>query len=163
MIYLLNTFIIILSFVSMEGVAWLLHKYVMHGFLWSVHKDHHIPHNKKFERNDFFALVFGIPSWLFMQFGIMAGCDWRLYAGIGVTLYGLCYVLVHEGLIHGRIKIFRNVRNYRLLALRNGHKAHHTHDKDADYKKENDVCYGMLWVPMKYFREAKIQELRTKN
>lgn len=111
----------------------------------------------------FFALIFGIPSWLFMQFGIMAGCDYRLYIGIGITLYGACYVLVHEGLIHGRIKFFKNVTDYRLIALRNGHLSHHQHDKNADYKKENDVCYGMLWVPMKYFREAKeIQSSKFK-
>lgn len=139
----------------MEGVAWTLHKYVMHGFLWWVHKDHHIAHNKKFERNDFFALVFAIPSWLFMMFGIMAGCDYRLYVGIGITLYGVCYVLVHEGLIHGRIKILANTKNVNLIALRNGHLAHHQHDKNADYKKENDKCYGMLWVPLHFFIEAR--------
>ena len=139
----------------MEGVAWILHKYVMHGFLWNVHKDHHITHDKKFENNDFFALVFAIPSWLLMMFGIMAGCDYRLYIGIGVTLYGVCYVLVHEGLIHGRIKILANTKNANLLALRNGHLAHHQHDKNADYKKENDKCYGMLWVPFIFFTEAR--------
>ncbi len=29
------------AFVLMEGVAWFTHKYVMHGFLWSIHRDHH--------------------------------------------------------------------------------------------------------------------------
>ncbi len=139
----------------MEGVAWLLHKYVMHGFLWQIHKDHHIEHDKKFEKNDFFALVFALPSWLFMMFGIMAGCDYRLYIGIGVTLYGVCYVLVHEGLIHGRIKILADTKNVHLIALRNGHLAHHQHDNRADYKKENDKCYGMLWVPRHFFADAK--------
>lgn len=155
MAFIYNACIILGAFILMEGVAWTLHKYVMHGFLWWVHKDHHITHDKKFEKNDFFALVFAIPSWLFMMFGIMAGCDYRLYIGIGVTLYGVCYVLVHEGLIHGRIKILANTQNPRLLALRNGHLAHHQHDKKADYKKENDKCYGMLWVPYRFFAEAK--------
>ena len=26
----------------MEFVAWFAHKYIMHGFLWSLHKDHHV-------------------------------------------------------------------------------------------------------------------------
>lgn len=155
MIYIFNTLIIIGAFVAMEGVAWLLHKYVMHGFLWNIHKDHHIPHDKKFEKNDFFALIFGIPSWLFMMFGIMAGCDYRLYVGIGITLYGIGYAIIHDGLIHQRMKIFSNTRNVWLVALKLGHQAHHHYDKSATHKKEKDICYGMLWVPACYFREAR--------
>jgi beta-carotene 3-hydroxylase len=155
MIYFLNAGIILLSFIIMEGVAWSLHKFVMHGFLWSLHKDHHIPHNKKFEKNDFFALIFFIPSWLLMMFGILAGCDFRLYVGIGITLYGICYALIHEGLIHKRIKVFTTTQNVYLTGLRNGHLAHHHKEKNANYKKEDDQCYGMLWVPFKFFVEAK--------
>lgn len=155
MIYFLNALIVLGAFVAMEGVAWLLHKYVMHGFLWYLHSDHHIPHNKKFERNDFFALVFGIPSWLFIMFGIMGGCDARLYIGIGITLYGVCYVLIHDGLIHHRINVFQKTKNTWLLTLKRGHLAHHMHDKDPNYKKEDDVCYGMLWVPLEYYNKVK--------
>lgn len=139
----------------MELVAWTMHKYVMHGFLWNLHKDHHIPHDHTFEKNDFFALIFVIPSWLLMMYGIMAGCDYRLYMGIGITLYGVCYMLIHDGLIHGRIKFLAKTKNPHLLALKNGHLAHHQHSTKPDYKKEKDVCYGMLWVPLKYFVEAK--------
>ncbi|MGQ0827153.1 MAG: sterol desaturase family protein [Bacteroidota bacterium] len=160
MIYLWNTLIIIASFVFMEIVAWTMHKYVMHGFLWYLHKDHHLPHDHTFEKNDFFALIFVIPSWLLMMFGIMAGGDYRLYMGIGITLYGVCYVLIHDGLIHGRIKFLANTKNSKLLALKNGHLAHHQHSAKPDYKKEKDVCYGMLWVPLKYFIEAKKQAVK---
>ena len=160
--YIINALIVLAAFVTMEGIAWSLHKYVMHGFLWNLHEDHHIRKNKTFEKNDYFALVFGIPSWLFMMFGIMAGCDYRLYIGIGITLYGICYVLIHDGLIHQRIKVFTNTKNVWLLTLRKGHLAHHIHDKDPDYKKENDVCFGMLWVPYKYYMRAK-KELKDSE
>lgn len=163
MVYFWNACIILISFIVMEGVAWSLHKYVMHGFLWSVHKDHHIPHNKKFEKNDLFALVFVIPSWLFMMYGIMGGCDYRLYIGIGVTLYGAAYVLIHEGLIHGRIKVLANASSPFLVGLRNGHLSHHHKDKRADYKKEEDQCYGMLWVPMRFFREARAKAKQSRQ
>ena len=33
--------IIIVTFFLMEGVAWAAHKYIMHGFLWHLHEDHH--------------------------------------------------------------------------------------------------------------------------
>ncbi|MDH5367876.1 MAG: sterol desaturase family protein [Cyclobacteriaceae bacterium] len=162
MIYLFNVFVIVLSFVGMELVAWSLHKYVMHKFMWNVHKDHHIPNNKKFQRNDFFALVFGIPSWLLIMFGIMAGCDFRLYMGIGITLYGICYVLIHDGLIHQRFKVFPNTKSIYLQALKKGHWAHHKHDGSKDYNKDNDICYGMLWVPMRFFIEVKGRK-KTQN
>lgn len=154
MVYFLNALIILGTFILMELVAWSLHKYVMHGFLWHLHKDHHIPHNKKFEKNDFFAFIFFIPSWLLMMFGIMDGCDFRLYMGIGVTLYGFCYFMIHDGLIHKRINVLSHTKNKFLIALRNGHKAHHQYDAKADYKKENDICYGMFWVPKKFFDEV---------
>ena len=43
MIYLLYTGITIGVFVLMEMITWLTHKYVMHGFLWYLHEDHHQP------------------------------------------------------------------------------------------------------------------------
>ena len=32
----------------MEFVAWAVHKYIMHGFLWSLHKDHRSIDKEKF-------------------------------------------------------------------------------------------------------------------
>ncbi|NJM25355.1 MAG: beta-carotene hydroxylase [Bacteroidia bacterium] len=160
MIYLWYLTVVLLSFGAMEAIAWLLHKYVMHGFLWRLHEDHHRPHDRKFEKNDYFALVFAFPAWLFTMFGIMDGLDYKLYVGIGVTLYGICYVLVHDGLIHQRFKIFSRIENPWLIALRRGHKAHHKH-----LGKHNAECFGMLIVPYKYFKEAKVfsQQLRRQR
>ena len=43
--------ILILTFLFMEFVAWFSHKYIMHGFLWSWHKDHHKKdHDSWFEK-----------------------------------------------------------------------------------------------------------------
>jgi beta-carotene 3-hydroxylase len=150
MIFVFYPLVIVASFLVMEAIAWSLHKYVMHGLLWSLHEDHHRPREGKFEKNDLFAMVFAFPGWLFTMFGIMDGCDYKLYIGIGVTLYGICYVLIHDGLIHQRIKVFRNTQNVWFIALRKAHKAHH---KRLD--KEDGVCFGMLLVPFKYFREAR--------
>jgi beta-carotene 3-hydroxylase len=163
MIYLWYISLIFIAFASMEAIAWILHKYVMHGFLWDLHEDHHRPHDHTFEKNDLFALVFGIPSWLFIMFGIMDGLDYKLYIGVGITLYGICYVLVHDVLIHQRFKLFRNVESPWLIALRKGHKAHH-----KKRGKEDGECFGMLLVPYKYYREAKaytskIQQTRARH
>jgi len=55
--WLLPVLIVIATVAAMEWVAWASHKYVMHGFGWAWHRDHHEPHDKLLERNDRFALV----------------------------------------------------------------------------------------------------------
>lgn len=136
----------------MEFVAWFTHKYIMHGFLWSLHKDHHINKNKSFfERNDFFFLIFAIPGSLLLIFGSNLGFgDIPFWSGLGITLYGGAYFFVHDLFIHQRIKIFKNTRNKYLLAIRRGHKVHH-----KKIIKEGGECFGMLLVPLKYFRIYK--------
>ena len=74
------------AFWLMEFVAWFHHKYVMHTFGWSLHKDHHQPTGNFFQRNDMFAIIFAVPSWLNMQFGVMAGFDFRFLHRTGNSL-----------------------------------------------------------------------------
>ena len=65
-------FLIIITFFFMEFVAWATHKYVMHGFLWYLHKDHHVVNkDNKFQKNDFFFLIFAIPSMILIFIGIV--------------------------------------------------------------------------------------------
>ena len=139
----------------MEFFAWGLHKYLLHGILWYIHEDHHRPRMHIMEKNDLVAFVFAIPSWLFIMFGVLHGNDYKLYIGIGIAIYGLFYVLFHDGLIHGRIKVFQNPKSVYLLGCKIGHLAHHQHDHRSDYNKDNDVVWGMLWVPKMYFRAAR--------
>lgn len=151
-IYLLNSLITIFSFLAMEFVAWVAHKYIMHGLLWFLHEDHHVVNSKKlsfFERNDFFFLIFAIPGILCLFFG-MRNYNYLFWIGLGITLYGFAYFLVHEIFIHQRIRYFRNSNNFYLRAIRKAHKIHHKH-----LVKENGECFGMLLVPFKYFKEAK--------
>ena len=49
--------IVAATFFLMEGVAWATHKYVMHGFLWHLHSDHHKKdHYGLLERNEYLLL-----------------------------------------------------------------------------------------------------------
>jgi len=148
--WLLNILVVAAAFWAMESVAWFAHKYVMHGIGWSIHRDHHQPTGSPVQRNDLFALIFAIPSWLFMMFGIMAGCDWRLYVGIGILLYGIAYVFVHEVVIHNRWNMRRKIRSRYLQALARAHFAHHRHRG-----KEDGECFGMLVVPRRFFRQSQ--------
>ena len=51
---------LVATFFFMEFVAWFAHKYIMHGFLWVLHKDHHQKEPGFFEKNDLFFLIFAI-------------------------------------------------------------------------------------------------------
>ena len=131
----------------------------MHGFLWALHRDHHEPHDHIFERNDAFFLIFAIPSWLLIMFGMMAGNDFRLYIGIGIAVYGFAYFLVHEVLIHRRFSWFDKTDNIYFRAIRKAHKVHH-----KNQFKEEGECFGMLVVPLKYFKaELKFKQAKASK
>jgi beta-carotene 3-hydroxylase len=146
-------FIVFLTFVLMEAAAWLMHKFMMHGFMWYFHEDHHKPIPKLFgffERNDVFFLIFAVPSWLCIMLGMMYQAYVAVSIGAGIAAYGIAYFLVHEVFIHRRLSWFKNSDNVYLRAIRKAHKVHHKH-----LGKEDGECFGMLLVPMKYFREAR--------
>ena len=122
---LLNISITIFTFFAMEFVAWFTHKYIMHGILWNVHLDHHqVDKNKKIQKNDYFFLIFALPSILSIILG-STNSNYLLYIGIGIALYGFAYFIVHEIIIHQRIKIFRNINSKYIRAIKRAHKIHH--------------------------------------
>ncbi|HAB28844.1 MAG TPA: carotene hydroxylase, partial [Xanthomarina gelatinilytica] len=139
------------TFSLMELVTWLTHKYVMHGFLWYLHADHHQPkYPHVFEKNDAFFVIFAIPSILLFYFGAVPELNFMFFIGLGIFLYGLTYFLIHDVLIHQRFKWFKNTKNKFLLGLRKAHKVHHKH-----LGKEKGECFGMLFVPKKYHNQYK--------
>ena len=141
--------IFFLSFITMEFVAWFTHKYIMHGFLWYLHEDHHTHENSSeiLERNDSFFLIFATPGIACIILGTYFQVPYCLPIGLGITAYGFCYFLVHDVFIHQRLKWLRNTNNRYFRAIRRAHKVHHKH-----IQKEDGECFGMLLVPMKYFK-----------
>lgn len=144
----MNFLTVLITFILMEGATWLIHKYVMHGFLWTLHRDHHDhSHEGSLERNDLFFIIFAVPAILLMYFGARSGYNALFFIGLGITLYGMAYFFVHDIFIHQRIKLMRNTENPYFLAIRRAHKQHHKH-----VNKEDGECFGFLWVPVKYFK-----------
>lgn len=88
-------FLLVLTvFILMEGATWLIHKYVMHGFLWVLHRDHHDHSNEgPFEKNDWFFFIFATPAITLMYLGALKEFNYLFYIGIGITLYGMAYFL----------------------------------------------------------------------
>lgn len=140
--------IIIITFIGMEGLTWLIHKYVMHGFLWTLHRDHHDHSSPSFfERNDYFFIIFSLPAIVLIVIGTLHHFNVLFFIGIGVTIYGFAYLFVHDLFIHQRIKILTHTKNPYLLAIRRAHKQHHKY-----LGKEDGECFGFLWVPKKYYK-----------
>jgi beta-carotene 3-hydroxylase len=143
---MINFLITIIAFCFMEFMAWFTHKYIMHGFLWFLHKDHHQVEPGFFEKNDSFFLIFAIPSAYCFITGSIHN-DFRFFIGLGIALYGLAYFLVHDIIIHQRFKIFTHWNNRYIRAIRRAHKIHHKH-----LGKEHGENFGMLFVPFRYFK-----------
>ena len=133
----------------MEIVAWSMHKYVMHGLLWSLHRSHHQKGRSFFEKNDWYFLFFAVLGSGFMISGARASYDWTFYIGLGITLYGATYLIVHDIIIHQRVKWLSRVNHPYINALRRAHRAHH-----ANTGKDGGVSFGMLWVGPRYFQRS---------
>ena len=145
---LLWILVFLLTFGMMEFMAWFTHKYVMHGFLWSLHKDHHKKdHDSWFERNDAFFIFYAVVSMGFILTAMYTPFWMGYPIGFGIMAYGAAYFIVHDIFIHQRFKMFRNANNWYAKGIRRAHKMHHKH-----IGKEHGECFGMLWVPFKYFK-----------
>ncbi len=159
--------IVLATIVAMEFVAWSSHKYIMHGFGWAWHRDHHEPHENRFEKNDLYGLVGAAMSISMFVWGspMMLG-DWHWFPatwiGLGILCYGIIYTLIHDGLVHQRYFRWVPKRGY-AKRLVQAHKLHH-----ATIGKEGGVSFGFLYAPdpiklkaeLKRQREAGIADVR---
>ncbi len=146
--------IVLGSAIAMECVAWAAHKYIMHGFGWAWHRTHHEAQDKLLEKNDLYGLfgaALGIA--LFIIGSNVSALEPLWWAGLGVTLYGGIYIIVHDGLVHGRLFRYVPKRGY-LKRLVQAHKLHH-----ATIGKEGGVSFGFVWArdPAKLKAELKAQ------
>lgn len=149
--WLLYTLITLAAYGGMEFMAWFTHKYVMHGFLWDWHEDHHRPRHEKegfFEKNDRFFLVYAIPSMICYMIGGLTPHLWVMFIGIGISLYGLTYFLIHDVYIHRRFNWFRHLDSEYSRGILRAHGAHH-----AKNTKEDCESFGLLVVAPKFFKK----------
>ena len=132
-----------LTVLLMEGFAYAMHRWIMHGPLWSLHRSHHEPREGFWERNDWFGVIFAVPSILLIfagtQLGLWPGLAW---IGLGIALYGLIYFVFHDWLVHERIPSRYVPRSRYMKRIVQAHKLHH-----AVNSKHGTVSFGFLWAP----------------
>ncbi|RYY14575.1 MAG: beta-carotene hydroxylase, partial [Chitinophagaceae bacterium] len=111
-----------------------------------LHEDHHRGGYHPFQKNDAFFLIFALPSMSCLIIGPTMKIGWVTAIGTGILLYGFCYFLVHDVIIHQRFKWFRNTNSTYIRAIRRAHKMHHKH-----LSKENGESFGLLIIAKKYW------------
>jgi beta-carotene 3-hydroxylase len=152
---LVNVLAFLIGLIGMEWVAWATHKYIMHGLLWSLHKDHHMPHKNKFERNDWFAVIFASPAIILMVFS--GGVDTFLFwMGAGITAYGMSYFIFHDVIVHRRVKVGWWPDTGYMRRIIRAHKIHH-----RTLTKEGAEAFGFLFASQKY-NAAKGQKRKSE-
>lgn len=150
----LDKLLIVLAAVAgMEIFAWAMHRYVMHGWGWAWHRDHHEPHDHVLERNDLYAVVFGTIVVAMFTLGYFYS-EPLWWTALGITVYGAIYTVIHDGIVHQRWFRWVPKRGY-AKRLVQAHKLHH-----ATVGKEGGVSFGFVVArdPAKLKAELKRQK-----
>jgi beta-carotene 3-hydroxylase len=147
--FFVDAAIVLVSIVAMEWIAWATHKYVMHGFGWSWHRSHHESRDHGPEKNDFYAAVFATVAIVLIALGNRG--VWPLtWLGLGMTIYGAFYFIVHDGFVHQRWPFHCVPSRGYLKRLVQAHRLHH-----AVRARDACISFGFLYAP-------PIERLREK-
>ena len=140
-----------IGFLFMEGFSHFFHKHVLHGILWHVHRTHHRPSKSFFELNDAVSLFFGLLSTGLIVFGFDQGIAGMAYLGIGMAIYGMLYFILHDVVVHRRVKgVKYKPANRYFAALRRAHMQHHRH-----LDRTPGESYGLFIFPAKFYHQQK--------
>ncbi len=154
---LINGLFFLVGLVGMEVVAYLTHRYLMHGPLWFLHESHHKPTDHPLEKNDWFGVIFSLPSIGLIYLGTH-GYPYMLWIGLGMAAYGAFYFGFHDIVVHRRIRVNLRPKSQYVKRLIQAHMIHH-------WTKERDgaVSYGFLYArPIPELRE-RLKEIRAAD
>ncbi|CAN5231494.1 hypothetical protein BH09PSE2_BH09PSE2_17700 [soil metagenome] len=150
--------IVLASVAATELFAWAAHRFVMHSPLgWGLHSTHHSESNRMgsgggWEWNDLYAVIFAAPAILLFWIGRDPALKWAFWAGLGVTIYGVLYALVHDGLVHGRGPFRFTPRGGYAKRLVQAHRLHH-----ATRGRTGSVSFGFLYAPDVRLLKARLK------
>lgn len=133
----------------MEALSWFIHKYLFHGPLWFIHKTHHNhSRNSILEWNDVFSLGFALISiYLIFEDHLVQGISF--WVGIGISIYGIIYFILHDWFTHARVRKYRPKSKYIKAIIR----AHKTHHKSIDKYPSQE--FGLLVFSKKFLRNSQ--------
>ncbi|KAL5551825.1 hypothetical protein UlMin_002001 [Ulmus minor] len=151
-------FLAVGSSVGMEFWARWAHGALWHASLWHMHKSHHRPRDGPFELNDVFAITNALPAIALLSYGlfnegIVPGLCFG--AGLGITMFGMAYMFVHDGLVHRRFPVgpIADVPYLRKVAA--AHQLHHS-------ERFQGVPYGLFLGPKELEDIGGMEELEIE-
>lgn len=139
--FLLSIFLATVA--AMEGFAYVMHRWVMHGPGWFLHASHHRPRKGSWEANDLYFVIFAMPSILLLLGGVQWGWgDWATVMGAGIAAYGAIYLGFHDIIVHRRVTHRYVPRSSYMKRIVQAHRLHH-----AVETKQGCVSFGFLIAP----------------
>lgn len=137
---------------AMEGFAYVAHRWIMHGPGWFLHASHHRPRTGRFEANDWYAVIFALPSMVLLLGGLHLGWgDWALWVGAGIAAYGLIYFGFHDLIVHRRMNHRYVPQSRYMKRIVQAHRLHHVVDT-----KHGTVSFGFLIAPKPEHLKAQL-------
>jgi beta-carotene 3-hydroxylase len=138
---------------AMEGFAYVMHRWVMHGPGWFLHASHHVPRTGAWELNDLYAVIFAIPSIVLLLGGVQLGWWWGCtWIGAGIAAYGAIYFGFHDVIVHRRVPNRYLPRSSYMKRIVQAHRLHH-----AVEAKHGTVSFGFLWAPRPETLKAELK------
>lgn len=140
---LLLALIFLATVAAMEGFAYVMHRWVMHGPGWFLHASHHRPRAGIWEANDLYFVIFALPSIILLLGGVQWGWGgWATAVGAGIAAYGAIYLGFHDIIVHRRVGHRYVPRSTYMKRIVQAHRLHH-----AVETKEGTVSFGFLVAP----------------
>lgn len=148
--------LLILLFVAtvaaMEGFAYVMHRWVMHGPGWFLHASHHRPRTGNWEANDLYFVIFALPSILLLLGGVQWGWGgWATAVGAGIAAYGAIYLGFHDIIVHRRLAHRYVPRSAYMKRIVQAHRLHHVVET-----RGGNVSFGFLVAPRPEVLKAQL-------
>ncbi len=137
------TLLFLLTVALMEGFAYVMHRWVMHGPGWFLHESHHRPRTGNWELNDLYAVIFAVPSIVLLLGGVQLGW-WPgfTWIGAGIAAYGAIYFGFHDVIVHRRLPTRYLPTSRYMKRIVQAHRLHHVVET-----REGNVSFGFLIAP----------------
>ena len=137
----------------MEGFAYVMHRWVMHGPGWFLHESHHRPRTGFWELNDLYFVIFATPSIMLLVGGAYWGWPaWASWVGAGIAGYGAIYLGFHDIIVHRRVETGYVPRWNYMKRIVQAHRLHHVVET-----KHGTVSFGFIYAPRPEVLKAELK------
>ena len=96
--------VMIVTFMLMEPVAALVHRFIFHGFAYKLHESDHATEKGPLRKIDYFPVISAVITMAIIGLGVeMDALDFLIPVGFGMGTYGIACYFIHDIVIHRRV------------------------------------------------------------